>query len=103
MHARELYRSTLALVSSETAGHPLHRLLQPHLLTTRTCTKKWDSTIPKVLASEESNGSPEDEIMWYILNYERAEEAAEDQTEEQAIEADEHWRTRWLLRLEQRE
>ena len=56
--------------------------------------------MPKLLISEESSGSAEDEMMWFSLKYEKMDEPAEEQDPE---DADEKWRTKWLQHMEQRE
>lgn len=81
-------------------AHPLHELLKPCLLTTRSCTDKWGSDIPKLLANEESGDTPEDEMMWFSLRYEKSEESSEDQEQDDVGDT---WRTNWLRRMEQRE
>ncbi len=81
-------------------GHPLHGLLKPYLLTTRTAAEKWNATVPKLLAGEENHHFPQQDIMWFSLKYEKSDEPMEGENPD---DAEERWRVNWLRRMEQRE
>ena len=85
---------------SASQGHPLHELLKPYLLTTRTAAEKWNSTVPKLLTGEEIGDFPEQEIMWFSLKYEKMNEQGDD---EDPDDAEDQWRAHWLQHMEQRE
>ncbi|KAJ3540191.1 hypothetical protein NM688_g6259 [Phlebia brevispora] len=89
--------------SSSSSGeqtHPLHALLKPCLLTTRSAADKWNTTVPRLLENEENDGSSEHEVMWFSLKYEKVEEPP---NAENSDDTEEKWRANWLQRMEQRE
>ena len=85
-----LYPEQFASTSQSPTSHPLHELLKPCLLTTRSCSEKWESEIPKLLTSEESSGSAEDELMWFTLKFEKMDESVEDEGDD----TDQRWRSK---------
>ncbi|OBZ73106.1 hypothetical protein A0H81_06741 [Grifola frondosa] len=74
-------------------AHPIHALLQSLLLTPRAAAQKYYARIPQVIADERETEDTEENMMWYALNHEKADEADDD----------ERWRKAWLERMERRE
>jgi hypothetical protein len=95
--------------SSSPAVHPLHTLLDPLLLTTRSTSNKYHYELPQILQDGGGAGEMEETMMWYALNYEKVPDEdstivrpnAPDSTE--GPWADESWRGSWLERMERRE
>ena len=79
--------------SGRDSVHPLHSLLEPLLLSTRAATDKYHTELVQILENGEGGGGPEEGMMWYAWEHEKAEVG----TDESA------WRKQWLERLEHRE
>ncbi|KAI0338790.1 hypothetical protein BDW22DRAFT_1362505 [Trametopsis cervina] len=90
--------------SSSPNIHPLHELLRPHLLTPRLITDKYYKRVSNLLdATDAAEGDPGDELMWYVIKYEKGIAEDEQTSEEHQAAAEEQWRKVWLSRMEQRE
>ncbi|KAI6129774.1 hypothetical protein EDD16DRAFT_1854115 [Pisolithus croceorrhizus] len=100
--------------SSPGSEHPLHAMLEPLLLSTRTSSTKYHTELPQILANSGGEGEIEETTMWYALNYEKVgagEEEGERKGEngvqggnsEDSIMMEEKWKNAWLERLERRE
>ncbi|KAI0086035.1 hypothetical protein BDY19DRAFT_895413 [Irpex rosettiformis] len=83
-------------------GHELLGLLKPHLMTPRQVTEKYHKRLAALMDQEESSDvDPDDELMWYIMRYDKG--VPEDGTTPDAQAAYEAWKSAWLNRMEQRE
>ncbi|KIN96307.1 hypothetical protein M404DRAFT_1006817, partial [Pisolithus tinctorius Marx 270] len=97
--------------SSSESEHPLHALLEPLLLSTRSSSSKYHTELPQILANNGGAGEIEETTMWYALNYERAgagegeegENGAQGSNSEDTIMIEDKWKNAWLERLERRE
>jgi|SRR5882762_2805589 hypothetical protein len=91
-----------------TTPHPLHALLDQLLLSVRSSSNKYHIELPQILSDGEGAGETEEHMMWFALNYEKAD-GDEDRTRlsnnghTDGPWADEAWRKGWLERLERRE
>ena len=86
------------------AGHPLHSLIQPHLLTPRLITEKYYKRIALLIDAEDVDEiNPDDALMWLVLRNEKAAVEGGVTPEEDQAAAEECWRGTWLARMEQRE
>ncbi|KZT03710.1 uncharacterized protein LAESUDRAFT_659197 [Laetiporus sulphureus 93-53] len=87
---------------STSEKHPLHGLLQPILLTPRLASQKYHSRISQILEDDSGTGDVEENMIWFALKYEKAdeEEAAAAQGD---FDADDRWKHEWLARMERRE
>ena len=74
--------------------HPLHTLLEPLLLTTSAASNKYRTELVEILENGEGGGGPEESMMWYAWEHEKAESDNLDETT---------WRKQWLEKLEHRE
>lgn len=86
--------------------HPLHALLDPLLLTPRSCTNKYHTEVPQILADEGGAGDIEEGTMWFALGYEKGDEQAEPIAggfKDPTNDAAEPWKKKWLERMERRE
>jgi hypothetical protein len=94
--------------SLSTTPHPLHALLDQLLLSVRSSSNKYHVELPQILSDGGGAGETEENMMWFALNYEKAD-GDEDRTRlHNATHAegpwiDEAWRKRWLERMERRE
>ncbi|KAI6030901.1 hypothetical protein F5J12DRAFT_803771 [Pisolithus orientalis] len=97
--------------SSSESEHPLHALLEPLLLSTRSSSSKYHTELPQILANNGGAGEIEETTMWYALNYEKAgageggegENGAQGSNSEDAVIIEDKWKNAWLERLERRE
>ncbi|KAI5980728.1 hypothetical protein EDD15DRAFT_2186733 [Pisolithus albus] len=94
--------------------HPLHAMLEPLLLSTRSSSTKYHTELPQILANSGGEGEIEETTMWYALNYEKVATAegegermegssVQGGNSEDSIMMEEKWRNTWLERLERRE
>ncbi|KAI6039357.1 hypothetical protein EDC04DRAFT_1757664 [Pisolithus marmoratus] len=96
--------------SSPGSEHPLHALLEPLLLSTRSSSAKYHIELPRILANNGGAGEIEETTMWYALNYEKVGSGEGD--EENGVQSgnsgdvammEDKWKNAWLERLERRE
>lgn len=85
--------------------HPLHALLKPMLLTARSASNKYHIELPKILNNGGGAGEIEETTMWYVLNYEQADEDlwARTSASGEGPWVDPDWRLKWIERMERRE
>ncbi|KAI1793673.1 DNA replication regulator SLD3-domain-containing protein [Ganoderma leucocontextum] len=105
MHA--LLRATsasdpAATTSQQVAGHPLHSLLQPVLLTSRAVSHKYHTRIPSIISEESEPADPEEEYVWYAYHKDKVGED-ERQEGQDDYEAQERLKNAWLEKYERRE
>ncbi|KAM6496536.1 hypothetical protein JOM56_007009 [Amanita muscaria] len=94
-----------------TSPHPLHRLLEPLILTPRAASNKYNADLPQILVDGGGAGEIEEQMMWFALSYEKGDEhGGADQSvnegggvEETEPWRNEKWRKGWLERMERRE
>lgn len=91
-----------ALPSQHLAGHPLHSLLQPVLLTSRAVSQKYHTRIPDVISEECEPADPEEEYVWYAYHKDKVGED-ERRDGEDEYKAQERLKNAWLERYERRE
>lgn len=93
--------------SSSSAPHPLHALLEPLLLTTRSTANKYHVELPKILTDGGGAGEIEETIMWFALEHEKAVDEewmrSSASTQAGALWENDKWRARYLERMERRE
>ncbi|KAI0684295.1 hypothetical protein BC835DRAFT_1293230, partial [Cytidiella melzeri] len=90
--------------SSRSQAYELFELVKPHLLTPRLVTAKYQKRISALVdEAEHGEAGPDDELMWYVLRYEKGIHEDEDMSEEQQAAAYDSWKKTWLSRMEQRE
>ena len=92
-----------ATTTQESAGHPLHALLKPILLTSRAASQKFHTRIPDLIAEENEPVNPEEEYVWYTYQKDKTggeERLLEGQDE---YEAQERLKAAWLEKYERRE
>ncbi|KJA13217.1 hypothetical protein HYPSUDRAFT_209728 [Hypholoma sublateritium FD-334 SS-4] len=82
---------------SDASVHPMHALLEPLLLTTRSLAEKYHVVFPQILADGGGAGEMEETMMWYALTHEKTPEGKED------VWSDNVWRERYLEWMERRE
>lgn len=88
--------------------HPLHTLLDQLLLSVRLSRDKYRTELPQILMDGGGAGETEENMMWFAVNYEKAD-IDDDRTRLNASKhiedpwVDEEWRKRWLERMEKRE
>ncbi|KZT28138.1 hypothetical protein NEOLEDRAFT_1167810 [Neolentinus lepideus HHB14362 ss-1] len=107
----QLLVPSLLRVSSESASaseglHPLRALLDPLLLTSRSCANKYHVEVPQILADEGGSGDIEEGTMWFAVGYEKGdeEEGSITMTSQDAQDnGEEKWKKKWLERMERRE
>ncbi|KAK0206915.1 hypothetical protein DFS33DRAFT_630521 [Desarmillaria ectypa] len=94
--------------SSQPTTHPLHVLVSPLLLTSRSAANKYHTDLPQLLSDGGGDGEIEETMMWYALSYEKADESdgqsrpgSSEHTEE--LWMNEKWRDKWVERMERRE
>lgn len=80
--------------------HPMHALLEPLLLTTRSLAEKYHVAFPQILADGGGAGEMEETMMWYALTHEKIPEGMET-TED--VWSNDVWRESYLERMERRE
>lgn len=97
-----LHRVQQPPASPPDSPHPLHALLDPLLLSTRSSSAKYHVELPQILADNGGAGEIEETMMWYAFNYEKAGSAEADSSED-ALMMEEKWKNAWLERLERRE
>ncbi|KAF9244497.1 hypothetical protein BU15DRAFT_71481 [Melanogaster broomeanus] len=88
------------------APHPLHALLDPLLLSSRSSAAKYHVELPQILDDNGGAGEIEESMMWFALNYEKIGEKeleSEVAHSEDAVMMEEKSRNAWLERLERRE
>ncbi|KAL4069325.1 hypothetical protein J3A83DRAFT_4250536, partial [Scleroderma citrinum] len=93
-------------LASPHSPHPLHALLDPLLLSTRSSSAKYHVELPQILTDNGGAGEIEETMMWYALNYEKAgsgDDSPEAVNGEDALMMEEKWKNAWLERLERRE
>jgi hypothetical protein len=109
---RLLTPSSLDSTSKSSSTPPdMVGVLDPMLLTVRTCASKYARDIPEILAQEdtpEEELEAEESLIWYAFNHEKAPEQTSASTStfpstEAEHNDDETWRKRWLGRMEKRE
>ncbi|KIJ67441.1 hypothetical protein HYDPIDRAFT_149035 [Hydnomerulius pinastri MD-312] len=86
--------------------HPLHALLDPLLLSTRTSAAKYHVELPQILADNGGAGEAEESMMWFALNHEKMGNTGEEAdlvNSEDAVMLEEKSRNTWFERLERRE
>ncbi|KAF8171102.1 hypothetical protein BJ912DRAFT_996153 [Pholiota molesta] len=92
---------------SDASIHPMHALLDPLLLTTRSATNKYHVELPRILINGGGAGEMEETMMWYAVTHEKPDESVLDsQTIPEHAEGpwvDEKWREAYLERMERRE
>src|ERR1700733_11093988 len=94
--------------SLPTTPHALHVLLDQLLLSVRSSSNKYHVELPQILSDGGGAGEIEENMMWFALNYEKAD-GDEDRTRLNSAThtegpwVDETWRKRWLERMERRE
>lgn len=90
---------------SAASPHPLHDLLEPLLLTARATSNKYHVELPQILVDGGGAGEVEETMMWFALNYEKADDDDPTRSAQQADGpwVDEKWRSKWLDRMERRE
>ena len=107
-----LRRVDMPSTSSSTVSHPMHALLEPLLLTTRSVTKKYHSELVQILINGGGEGEMEEAMMWYAVEHERPLEVDNLLTcpsphkhghDEDGLWNDEKWRGHYLERMERRE
>jgi hypothetical protein len=85
--------------TSTSETHPMHALLEPLLLTTRSVADKYHAELPQILADNGGAGEMEETMMWYSLTHEKVNE--------EPVEGDpwhnDKWRDAYLRRMERRE
>ena len=96
-----------------TSPHPLHRLLEPLILTPRAASNKYYADLPQILVDGGGAGEIEEQMMWFALSYAKGDEngGADRSPNEGGVGGDEEtepwrnekWRKSWLERMEQRE
>ncbi len=86
--------------NSDASIHPMHALLEPLLLTTRTLAEKYHVVFPQILADGGGAGEMEETMMWYALTHEKTPEG-KDPAED--VWSDDAWRESYLERMERRE
>ncbi|KAI0686012.1 hypothetical protein BC835DRAFT_477664 [Cytidiella melzeri] len=90
--------------SSRSQAYGLFELVKPHLLTPRLVTEKYQKRISALVdEAEHGEAGPDDELMWYVLRYEKGIHDDEDMSEEQQAAAYDSWKKTWLSHMEQRE
>ncbi|EJC99917.1 uncharacterized protein FOMMEDRAFT_170406 [Fomitiporia mediterranea MF3/22] len=77
--------------------HPLHSLLDPVLLSSRTASDKYRIELVQILVEGGGAGEQEEMMMWYAWEHEKSEHEEEGKVDE------DKWRKSWLERLERRE
>ncbi|KAG1716765.1 hypothetical protein ID866_363 [Astraeus odoratus] len=90
-------------LSSSHSSHPLHTLLDPLLLSTRSSSTKYHVELPQILANNGGAGEIEETMMWFALNYEKVGSDEGSDNNEDAVMIEEKWKNAWLERLERRE
>ena len=99
-------------VLDEESEHPLHTLLAPILLTTRTSSDKYNIDLAQILedgGSAEEDCEMEESIMWYAWSLEKVHDErtsggeAGSSTDTENVKESEAWRKTWLRKLEKRE
>ncbi|KAF8186022.1 hypothetical protein BJ912DRAFT_972640 [Pholiota molesta] len=92
---------------SDASIHPMHALLDPLLLTTRSATNKYHVELPRILINGGGAGEMEETMMWYAVTHEKPDETVLDsQMIPEHVEGpwvDEKWREAYLERMERRE
>ena len=88
--------------------HALHALLDQLLLSVRSSSNKYHVELPQILSDGGGAGETEENMMWFALNFEKADGDEDRARLNNATHADgpwvdEAWRKRWLERLERRE
>ena len=96
-----LLRISSASLSS--LPHPLHTLLEPLLLTTRSAAAKYHVELPQILSDGGGAGEMEETMMWFAVNYEKGPEQNNAHENVDEPWRDDAWRTAWLERMERRE
>ncbi|KAL0953349.1 hypothetical protein HGRIS_004589 [Hohenbuehelia grisea] len=81
--------------ASTSTHHPLHALIEPLLLTTRSLVNKYRKELPQILSDGGGAGEIEEGMMWYAQGYEM--------TDDDANASDGVWQMKWLDRMEKRE
>ena len=94
--------------SSQSLSTTLPALLDQLLLSVRSTSNKYHIELPQILSDGGGAGETEENMMWFALNYEKAEAdehrtRLSDATHADGPWVDEAWRKRWLERLERRE
>ena len=88
---------------SQSDGCGSLELLRPHLLTPQQVTEKYHTRIA-ALVEQQDNAEidPNDELMWYVMRYQK--DLSEDgDTPEEQQKVYQAWKATWLSRMEQRE
>jgi hypothetical protein len=80
--------------------HPLHKLLEPLLTTTRRAAAKYHQELPQILAEGSGAGEIEETMMWFVHGYESMQVGSETGDAERTDSSSYQW---WLERLERRE
>jgi hypothetical protein len=89
-------------LSSKVTG--LYEIIKPYLLTPRLVTEKYHRRISALMEEEENTEvEPQDELMWYVMKYEKGAPEDSEATEEEQNAAYNNWKKAWLSRMEQRE
>ncbi|KAK0190564.1 hypothetical protein F5146DRAFT_930988 [Armillaria mellea] len=94
--------------SSQSTTPPLHVIISPLLLTSRSAANKYQTDLPQLLSDGGGDGEIEETMMWYALSHEKADES-EGQSRPGCIERaeelwmNEKWQAKWLERMERRE
>ena len=88
--------------SDPTQLHPLHPLLDQLLLTISSSRTKYAVELPQILSDGGGAGEAEETMMWFALNYEKAD-GDDERTRTEGPWVDDVWRKKWLERLERRE
>ena len=82
--------------------HPLHPLLDQLLLTVSSSRAKYTIELPQILSDGGGAGEAEETMMWFALNYEKAD-GDDERTRAEGPWVNDLWRKKWLERLEKRE
>ncbi|KAI0691274.1 hypothetical protein BC835DRAFT_1417221 [Cytidiella melzeri] len=83
--------------SSRSQAYGLFKLVKPHLLTPRLVTAKYQKHISALVdEAEHGEAGPDDELMWYVLSYEKGIHEDEDMSEEQQAAAYDSWKKTWI-------
>jgi hypothetical protein len=95
--------------SSSSVSHPIHALLEPLLLTTRSVTNKYHSELLQIMANEGGAGEMEEAMMWYSVEHEKPDDFDGPSPQKHSQDGEEgqwtevKWRERYLERMERRE
>lgn len=87
--------------SSHTAPHPLHAIIDEHLLDLVDIHKKYRKTIPALLVKESDAQDAQEACIWYAWTHAQPDE--EGTSGNEAAEGEDKWTKQWLNEAEKRE